>query len=36
MSLREIYEAVLMELHKAHAPNITLETFNYLARKAVY
>ena len=36
MQLRQIYEALLIELHKEHAPNITLETFNYLVNKAVY
>lgn len=34
MTLKELYEAVLMELNKENAPNITLEKFNYLANKS--
>lgn len=36
MSLRELYEAVLIEVNKESAPNITLDDFNYMANKAVY
>lgn len=36
MTSRQLYEAVLIELHKENAPNILLEDFNYLANKAIY
>ena len=36
MSLRELYEAVLVEINKEQAPNILLEDFNYFANKTVY
>lgn len=36
MSIRQMYEAVLIELNKENAPNILLEDFNYLANRAVY
>jgi len=35
MTARKLYEAILIELNKENAPNITLEAFNYLANKAV-
>jgi hypothetical protein len=35
MSLRDVYEAVLVEMNKENAPNILLEDFNYFANKAV-
>ena len=35
MTIRQIYEAILIELNKENAPNILLEEFNYLANKAV-
>ena len=36
MTSRQLYEAILIELHKENAPNILLEDFNYLANKAIY
>ncbi len=36
MTSRQLYEAVLIELHKENAPNLLLEDFNYLANKAIY
>ena len=35
MTARQVYEAILIELHKEHAPNIFLEDFNYLFNKAI-
>ena len=35
MTSRDLYEAVLIEINKENAPNITLEQFNYFANKAV-
>lgn len=35
MTIRQMYEGVLFEIHKENAPNITLEQFNYMANKAV-
>ena len=36
MTLKEMYEAVLIEIDKDSAPNLLLEDFNYYARKASY
>ena len=36
MTSRQLYESVLIELHKENAPNLLLEDFNYLANKAIY
>lgn len=35
MSVRQVYEAILIELHKENAPNIILEDFNYLFNKSI-
>ena len=35
MTSRQLYEAVIIELHKENAPNILLEDFNYFANKAI-
>ena len=35
MTVRNLYEGVLIELHKENAPNILLEDFNYFANKAI-
>ena len=35
MSLRDIYEAVLVEIKKVNAPNILLEDFNLFLNKAI-
>ena len=35
MSLRDVYEAVLVEMNKENAPNILLEDFNLLTNKAI-
>ena len=35
MTARQLYEGVLIELHKENAPNILLEDFNYFANKSV-
>ncbi len=35
MTLRQVYEAVQIELNKENAPNILLEDFNYFANKAI-
>ena len=35
MTAKQIYEAVLIELHKENAPNILLEDFNYFINKAI-
>lgn len=35
MTSLQMYEAVLIELHKENAPNILLEDFNYFANKAI-
>ena len=35
MTARQLYEGVLIELHKENAPNILLEEFNYFANKSV-
>jgi len=35
MTARQVYEAVLIELNKAQAPNLLLEDFNYFFNKAV-
>lgn len=35
MSLRDVYEALLIEMNKVDAPNILLEDFNYFLRKAI-
>jgi hypothetical protein len=35
MTSRQLYEAILIELHKENAPNLILEDFNYLANKAI-
>lgn len=35
MTLRQIYEAVLIEMNKVEAPSLLLEDFNYLANKAI-
>jgi hypothetical protein len=34
MTLREIFEAVLVEINKVQAPSLLLEDFNYFANKA--
>lgn len=36
MTLRNLYEAVLIEINKEDSPNILLEDFNYFANKSVY
>ena len=36
MTARQLYDAILIELHKENAPNILLEDFNYLANKSIY
>ena len=35
MTIRQLYEGVLIELNKENAPNILLEDFNYFANKAI-
>ena len=35
MTARQLYEGVLIELHKENAPNIILEDFNYFANKSI-
>ena len=35
MTLRQVYEGVLVELNKVQAPSMLLEDFNYLANKAI-
>ena len=35
MTARQLYEGVLIELHKENAPNILLEDFNYFANKSI-
>lgn len=35
MTLREVYNAILIELNKTNAPNILLEDFNYFVNKAI-
>ena len=35
MTVREVYEAVLVEINKENAPSFTVEEFNYLLNKAV-
>lgn len=35
MTVRQLYEGVLIELNKENAPNLLLEDFNYFANKAV-
>lgn len=35
MSLRDVYEAVLIEMNKENAPNILLEDFNYFLNKSI-
>jgi len=35
MTLKELYEALLTEVNKDSAPNITLEDFNYFANRAI-
>jgi len=35
MTVREIYESVLVEINKENAPTFTIEEFNYLLNKAV-
>ena len=35
MTSKKVYEAVLIEIHKENAPNITLEDFNYLLNKSI-
>ena len=35
MTARDLYEYVLIELHKENAPNILLEDFNYFVNKAI-
>lgn len=35
MTAKQVYEAVLIELHKENAPNILLEDFNYFINKAI-
>jgi len=35
MTVREIYEAVLVEINKENAPTFTIEEFNYLLNKAI-
>ena len=35
MTSRQLYEGVLIELHKENAPNLLLEDFNYFANKAI-
>lgn len=35
MSLRDVYEAVLVEMNKENAPNILLEDFNMFVNKAI-
>jgi len=35
MSIRDIYEAVLVEMNKENAPNILLEDFNLFLNKAI-
>lgn len=35
MTSRNLYDGVLVELHKENAPNILLEDFNYFANKAI-
>jgi len=35
MTVREIYESVLVEINKENAPTFTVEEFNYLLNKAV-
>lgn len=36
MTIREIYEGVLIEINKVQAPNLLLEDFNYFLNKAIY
>ena len=36
MTLRQLYNAVLVEINKEEATNLILEDFNYLANKSVY
>ncbi len=35
MTARQVYEGVLIELHKENAPNLLLEDFNYFINKAI-
>lgn len=35
MTLREAYEATLVELNKVQAPSLLLDDFNYLFNKAI-
>lgn len=35
MTLRSVYEALLIELNKAEAPNILLDDFNYFVNKSI-
>ena len=35
MTARQVYEGVLIELHKENAPNLLLEDFNYFVNKAI-
>jgi hypothetical protein len=35
MTARQLFEGVLIELHKENAPNILLEDFNYFANKSI-
>ena len=35
MTVRDIYEAVLVEINKENAQSFTIEEFNYVVNKAV-
>ena len=35
MTARQLYEGILIELHKENAPNLLLEDFNYFANKSI-
>lgn len=36
MTLRQVYEGVLIEIDKVQAPSMLLEDFNYLCNKAIH